>query len=85
MVVIAEGAPVLGVAAMANTPWVADLVVLRDGPVKTVADLKGRLISVSGAKSLTEWLAQELSRQQGWDARASAPSGSAPWRRRRRR
>ena len=31
-----------------------------------MADLKGRTISVSSRGSLTYWLAQELSRQQGW-------------------
>jgi NitT/TauT family transport system substrate-binding protein len=66
LVFVAKGAPVLGVAAMADAPWVADLVVLRDSPIKTVADLKGKLVSVSGTQSLSEWLVQELARQQGW-------------------
>jgi ABC-type nitrate/sulfonate/bicarbonate transport system substrate-binding protein len=63
---IAKGAPVLAVAAIADAPFVGNIVVLKDGPVKTVDDLKGRLISVSSAGSLSEWLTRELSRRQGW-------------------
>lgn len=66
LVFVAKGAPVLGVAAMADAPWVADLVVLADSPIKTVAELKGKLVSVSGTQSLSQWLVQELARQQGW-------------------
>jgi ABC-type nitrate/sulfonate/bicarbonate transport system substrate-binding protein len=49
---VAKGAPMLAV--------------LRDGPVKTEDDLKGRTLSVSTAGSLTYWLAQQLSRSHGW-------------------
>jgi ABC-type nitrate/sulfonate/bicarbonate transport system substrate-binding protein len=65
---IAKGNPGLGVAAMANQPALLCLITQKDGPVKTVADLKGKLISVSTVGSLTEWLVRELSRQQGWGA-----------------
>ncbi|MGH6740638.1 MAG: ABC transporter substrate-binding protein, partial [Bradyrhizobium sp.] len=41
------------------------IVVRPDGP-KTVADLKGKKISVSTAGSLTYWLVSETSRRQGW-------------------
>jgi ABC-type nitrate/sulfonate/bicarbonate transport system substrate-binding protein len=37
--------------------------------IKSAADLKGRKIGVSSARSLTGWLTVELSRQQGWGAR----------------
>ncbi|HZT50992.1 MAG TPA: ABC transporter substrate-binding protein [Stellaceae bacterium] len=63
---VAKGAPVLGVAAMAGKPALLCLVVLKDGPVKAVADLKGRTVSSSTVGSLTTWLVRELSRQQGW-------------------
>ena len=46
--------------------------------VKTAADLKGRKIGVSSARSLTGWLAVELSRQQGWGARGIELVGSPP-------
>src|SRR5262249_8199738 len=63
---IAKGAPELAVAAMADAPFVGQIVVLKNGPIKTIADLKGKLLSVSSAGSLSEWLARELSRRQGW-------------------
>jgi NitT/TauT family transport system substrate-binding protein len=63
---VAKGAPVLGVAAMAGKPALLAIVVPLKGPVQTVADLKGKIISSSTAGSLTTWLLRELSRQQGW-------------------
>jgi NitT/TauT family transport system substrate-binding protein len=63
---VAKGAPVIGVAAMADAPYVANVVALKDGPIKTVADLKGKLISVSTKGSLSEWLTRELAIRQGW-------------------
>jgi NitT/TauT family transport system substrate-binding protein len=74
-----KGAPMLGVAALADQPRTIMLVVARDGPVKTEADLKGRTVSVSTTGSLTYWLAQELSRSHGWgaDGIRIAPLGTA--------
>lgn len=69
MAFIAKGAPVKAVAAMAGPPLLLTLVVLPDGP-KTIADLKGKKVSVSTVGSLTYWLVSETSRQQGW-----GPSG----------
>lgn len=66
MAFIAKGNPELGIAAMADQPLLLVLSVAKDGPVKTVADLKGKKISVSTAGSLTEWLVRETARQQGW-------------------
>lgn len=63
---VAKGAPVIGVAALADAPHVASVVVLKDGPIKTIADLKGKLISVSTMGSLSEWLTRELAIRQGW-------------------
>ncbi len=63
---IAKGNPELAVAAMANRPALLVLITQKDGPVKTIADLKGKLISVSTVGSLTAWVLKELSRQQGW-------------------
>ena len=56
----------IGVAAMADAPYVANVVVLKDGPIETIGDLKGRLISVSTRGSLSEWLMRELAIRQGW-------------------
>ncbi len=65
MAFIAKGAPVKAVAAMAGQPLLLTLAVRPDGP-KTVAELKGKKVSVSTAGSLTYWLVSETSRQQGW-------------------
>jgi ABC-type nitrate/sulfonate/bicarbonate transport system substrate-binding protein len=63
---IAKGAPQLGIAAMAGRPLIMTLIVAPDGPVKTVADLKGKTVSISAPGGVPEWLVRELSRQQGW-------------------
>jgi ABC-type nitrate/sulfonate/bicarbonate transport system substrate-binding protein len=63
---VAKGAPVIGVAAVADAPYPVVLAVLRDSPIKRAEDLKGKTISISSKASLTDWLGQELSRQLGW-------------------
>ncbi|MDB5651855.1 MAG: sulfonate transporter, periplasmic sulfonate-binding protein [Hyphomicrobiales bacterium] len=75
---LAKGAPEKAIAAMADAPEDLALVVLKDGPVKTVADLKGRKISMSTRGSLTEWAARSLSLKQGWgpDGMTMVPLGS---------
>jgi NitT/TauT family transport system substrate-binding protein len=62
---IVKGSPIKGVAAMAGPPLLLAVVVRPDGP-KTVAELKGKKISVSTAGGLTYWLVGETSRRQGW-------------------
>ena len=63
---IAKGAPSIGVAAMANAPWLLTLNVDKNSPIKSIADLKGKTVTVSTVGSLTEWLVHDLSREQGW-------------------
>ena len=63
---VAKGNPEKGIAAMANQPLLLALSVQKDGPIKSVTDLKDKTISVSTAGSLTEWLVRETARQQGW-------------------
>ena len=63
---IVKGAPMKAVAAFSGAPNIIMLVVLKDGPLKTVDDLKGRTVSVSGAGSLTYWLTQQLSHRLGF-------------------
>jgi ABC-type nitrate/sulfonate/bicarbonate transport system substrate-binding protein len=65
MAFIAKGSPIKGIAAMAGPPLLLALVVRPNGP-KTVAELKGKKVSVSTVGSLTYWLVRETSRQQGW-------------------
>ena len=63
---IVKGTPMKAVAALANAPNTIMLVVLKDGPIKSAADLKDKTVSVSTAGSLTFWLTMQLSRSQGW-------------------
>jgi NitT/TauT family transport system substrate-binding protein len=64
---------------MAGPPLLLAIVVRPDG-AKTVAELKGKKISVSTAGSLTYWLVSETSRRQGWGPRGIeiAPMGAMP-------
>ncbi len=66
MAFIAKGAPALGVAEEAGPPLGITLCVLADGPIKSIADLKGKTASISSVGSQTEWMIRELARQQGW-------------------
>jgi ABC-type nitrate/sulfonate/bicarbonate transport system substrate-binding protein len=63
---LAKGVPSIAVAALANEPLSMGLSVGRNSPIKTADDLKGALVSVATAGSLTFWLAHEFSRQRGW-------------------
>jgi ABC-type nitrate/sulfonate/bicarbonate transport system substrate-binding protein len=65
MAFIAKGVPIKGIAAMAGPPLLLTMIVRPDGP-KSVAELKGKTVSVSTPGSLTYWLVSETSRQQGW-------------------
>ena len=78
LALLERGAPVKGVAMPFGPPVYLMLLVRADGPVRTTADLKGRKIGVSSARSLTGWLAVELSRQQGFGARGIELVGSPP-------
>jgi ABC-type nitrate/sulfonate/bicarbonate transport system substrate-binding protein len=61
-----KGSPVVAVAAFAEEPRNISVVVAPKSPIKTVADLKGKLISVTTAGSLTDWLVHRLSVKEGW-------------------
>jgi ABC-type nitrate/sulfonate/bicarbonate transport system substrate-binding protein len=43
------------------------LIVAKDGPVKTVADLKGKTVSISSLGGVLEWMVRQLSQREGWD------------------
>jgi NitT/TauT family transport system substrate-binding protein len=76
---IVKGAPMKAVAVFSGAPNIIMLVVLKDGPLKTAEDLKGRKVSVSALGSLTFWLTQQLSRRLGWgdDGIAITPLGAS--------
>jgi len=76
---IAKGAPEKGVAAMAGPPSNFFIAVPANSPIKTIADLKGKRISVSTVGSLSYWFVQELSSRQGWgdDGVIFVPTGGS--------
>jgi ABC-type nitrate/sulfonate/bicarbonate transport system substrate-binding protein len=81
MALIAKGAPMKAVCEDEGTFPFLSIGVPWDSPIKTPAALKGKKIGVSSAGSLTDWLAQELAKRQGWDpgaiTRVAIGSGSA--------
>lgn len=66
MAFVVKGAPVIAVAAFAGEPRNIAVVVAEDSPIRTVKDVKGRLIAVTTAGSLTEWLAKRMAIAEGW-------------------
>jgi len=62
---VEKGEPVLAVAAVMGPPTLT-LFVRKDPALKSLADLKGKKISVSTVGSLTAWLADQFSRSEGW-------------------
>src|SRR5580704_9705014 len=60
---VAKGSTAIGVAAFAGPPRNISAIVLDDSPIKTVADLKGKLIAVSSVGSLSDWLAKQMAIQ----------------------
>jgi ABC-type nitrate/sulfonate/bicarbonate transport system substrate-binding protein len=66
MAFIAKGAPALGIAQEAGPPLGITLCVAADSAIKTPAELKGKIASISTVGSQTDWMIRELSRQQGW-------------------
>ncbi|HLI22976.1 MAG TPA: ABC transporter substrate-binding protein [Stellaceae bacterium] len=62
---VAKGNTDLGICAYAG-PVNLMLVVRPDAGINSVADLKGKRITVSTVGSLTDWVVRETSRQQGW-------------------
>lgn len=61
-----KGSPILAVAAFGNEPRDIAVTVGVDSPIKTPADLKGKLLGISTIGSLTEWLVKRISIEQGW-------------------
>jgi NitT/TauT family transport system substrate-binding protein len=66
MAFAAKGSPVLAVAAIEGAPRDLCVIVAADSPIKTVADLKGKLVTVSTPDSLSDWLGKRLSIAEGW-------------------
>jgi NitT/TauT family transport system substrate-binding protein len=80
MAFLAKGSPAIGVAAFAGPPRNIAAIVLADSPIKTIADLKGKVIAVSTVGSLSDWLARQMAIQEGWGPSGiqTAPLGAIP-------
>ena len=66
MALIVKGAPMKAIAPLSGPPLEMVITVRPDSPIKTVADLKGKKIVITGAGTLTGWITRELVRSQGW-------------------
>ncbi len=63
---IAKGVPERAVAVYGGAPTSLAIIVRMDGSVKKPADLKGQKIGVTTPGSLTQWLAQQFAKHEGW-------------------
>ena len=63
---VAKGEPSLAVAGFATQPRNISIVTITESPLKTVADLKGKMIAMSGVGSVSEWLVRQMAIQEGW-------------------
>jgi NitT/TauT family transport system substrate-binding protein len=69
MAFIVKDAPMTAVCQSTTALPMMSIGVPYDSPIKSLAELKGKKIGISGA-GLTDWVVQELERTQGWE-----PSG----------
>ncbi|HXR88127.1 MAG TPA: ABC transporter substrate-binding protein [Stellaceae bacterium] len=78
MALASKGGAAIGVAQFAGPPRNISAIVLADSPIKTVADLKGKMIAVSTSGSLSDWLAKQMAIQEGWgqDGVKTVPLGA---------
>src|SRR5215813_4973680 len=63
---VAKGAPMLGVCESTTTAPFLGIGVPWDSPIKTLDDLKGKLIGVSSSGSFSDWSGHQLARKFGW-------------------
>lgn len=77
---VAKGAPMIAICESAGPIPFIGIGVPMDSPIHSIADLKGKKIGVSSSGSLTDWLAKELARKQGWkpDDITIVTMGNAP-------
>lgn len=75
MILTAKGSPMMAVAEMAGAPLVFAMIVPYDSPIKSLDDLKGKKIGVSGIPSLSSFMAEELSLKKDWGPKGITPVG----------
>jgi len=64
---LVKGAPETAVGAIAITPALFGVIVQYDSPIKKLSDLKEKRIGISTVGSLTQWLAFQIAKKEGWD------------------
>jgi NitT/TauT family transport system substrate-binding protein len=66
MAFVSKGAPIIAVCNdVPPIPFIG-IAVPWDSAIHTIEQLKGKKIGISSAGSLTDWLARELARHEGW-------------------
>ena len=82
MAFAAKGSPALAIATIEGAPRDVCILVAADLPIKSVAELKGKVVTVSTPNSLTDWLGKRLSIVEGWgqDGIHRLALGAAPGR-----
>src|ERR1700749_2860256 len=63
---IGKGEPALCIAQTLGPPADIAIVVPYESPIKTVDDMRGKIVGVASTGSVTEWMVFELARQKGW-------------------
>lgn len=63
---IGKGEPALCMAQTLGPPADIAIVVPYELPIKTVDDMRGKVVGVASTGSVTEWMVFELARQKGW-------------------
>lgn len=66
MALAVKGATDIGIAAYAGALRNYSINVAVDSPIKTVADMKGKLFGVASNGSLPEWVTKRVSIAEGW-------------------
>ncbi len=66
MALVAKGVPMVAICETAGPIPFLGIGVPGDSPLHTIAELKGKKIGISSPGSLTDWLAKELTRKEGW-------------------
>jgi len=75
MILTAKGSPMMAVAEMAGVPTNFAVIVPYDSPLRTLDDLKGKRIGVSGIPSLSSFMAEEVALSRGWGEAGIKPVG----------
>jgi NitT/TauT family transport system substrate-binding protein len=70
---LVKGAPEIGVADSADPPLDMAVTVTYDSPIKSIDDLKGKKIGVTGSGAMTHWLALELGHVKHWSKDSVTP------------